>query len=253
MNFFSRLGNVISGFFSNFMGGLEESNPAAVYEAAINERLIKHKELKKAISGIVYLRNKTQTELEDSLKELNEIEYQLEAALESGEDDMAVMLIERQDALQEIIKQQEADLMKVSEQADESKIALQQFQAEIKKLKREKEEMLAKVETAEARIKIQESLDGLSLDADVQALDNVRSSIHKKVAEADVNAEMANSSLDNKLAKLKEKGSSLKAQRKLEEMKRKRAGIATPKTESQKKLEALKKVKEAQVSENKTI
>ena len=39
----------------------------------------------------------------------------------------------------------------------------------------------------------------------------------------------------------------------LEELKRKRAGIATPKTESQKKLDALKKAKEAQVSENKTI
>ena len=58
--------------------------------------------------------------------------------------------------------------------------AFQQFQSEIEKLRREKDEMLAKVETAEARIKIQESLDGLSLDADVQALDNVRASIHKK-------------------------------------------------------------------------
>lgn len=253
MNFFSRLGNLISGFFSMFIGGMEESNPAAVYEAAINERLKKHKELKKAISGIVYLRNKTQNELEESLKELEEIEYQLEAALETGEDDLAVMLIERQDSLQTAIRQQEADLMKVSEQAEESKKALQQFQAEIEKLRREKDEMLAKVETAEARIKIQESLDGLSLDADVQALDNVRSSIHKKVAEADVNSEIANASLDNKLAKLKEKGSSLKAQRKLEELKRKRAGVSGPKTEAQKKLEALKKAKEAQSSENKTI
>ena len=35
----------------------------------------------------------------------------------------------------------------------------------------------------------------------------------RKVAEADVDSEMANASLDNKLAKLKEKGASLKAQK----------------------------------------
>ena len=40
--------------------------------------------------------------------------------------------------------------------------------------------MLAKVKSAEARMKIQESLDGLSLDADSQALDNVRESIEKE-------------------------------------------------------------------------
>ena len=111
--------------------------------------------------------------------------------------------------------------------------------------------MLAKLETAEARIKMQETLDGFSLDADVQALDNIRSSINKKVAEADVNAEMANESLDNKLERLKEKGSSLRAQKKLEELKKKRLGTS----ETQSKLDELKKQRaEGQtIDSNKTI
>ena len=47
MGFFSRLFNVISGFFSSFIGKVEERNPELVYEAAIQERLKKQKELKK--------------------------------------------------------------------------------------------------------------------------------------------------------------------------------------------------------------
>ena len=97
------------------------------------------------------------------------------------------------------------------------------LQSEIEKLKREKEQMLAKVETAEARIKIQETLDGFSMDADVQALDGIRESIEKKVAQADVGAEMADASLDKKMDALKEKGASLRAKKRLEEMKKKRS------------------------------
>jgi phage shock protein A len=223
MNFFSRLSNIVSGFFSMFIKGVEEKNPAAVYEAAINERLKKHAELKKAISGIVYLRNKTQNELEKIEKELEEIEFQLEAAIESGEDEIAVTLIERQEKLISNKATKGQELVKVGAQAEESKEALRTFQSEIEKLKREKEQMLAKVETAEARIKIQETLDGFSMDADVQALDGIRESIEKKVAEADVGAEMSDASLDKKMDTLKEKGAALRAKKKLEELKRKRA------------------------------
>ena len=68
---------------------------------------------------------------------------------------------------------------------------LQQFEGEIQKLKREKDEMLAKEAAADAQIKIQESLSSLSVDADIQALANVRESIEKKAAEAKVGAELA--------------------------------------------------------------
>ena len=58
MGFFDRLANVWRGFLSLWVSDIENRNPEAVYEAAINERVKKHRELKKAVSGIVYLRNK---------------------------------------------------------------------------------------------------------------------------------------------------------------------------------------------------
>ena len=73
-------------------------------------------------------------------------------------------------------------------------------------LKREKEQMLAKKANAEARIQIQETLDGLSTDADVKALDNVREHISKLQAEADIGSEIQGESLDAKLAKMKSLG-----------------------------------------------
>ena len=186
MGFFDRLGQVWKGFLSLWISDLEAKNPEAVYEAAIEERIRKHRELKKAVSGIVYLRNKTQSELEAKTKELKEIDFKIPVAIEEGEDEAALVLIEKKDELEARISELTAELTKVSAQAEDAKSGLLQFQAEISKLKREKTEMLAKKQTAEARLKIQETLDGLSTDADIKALENIRESIHKTQAEADI-------------------------------------------------------------------
>ena len=96
----------------------------------------------------------------------------------------------------------------------------------VKKLQREKEEMLAKKETADARIKIQESLDGFSVDADVQALENVRTSIKKRVAEADINTELEDNSIDKRLNAIKAKTGNVRARQQLEELKKLKAAKA---------------------------
>ena len=97
------------------------------------------------------------------------------------------------------------------------------FQGEIEKLKHEKHEMLAKKANAEARIQIQETLDGLSTEADIRALDNVREGINKLQAEADVGSELAEDDLDSKLEAIKEKTATASAKSQLEEMKKQMA------------------------------
>jgi phage shock protein A len=220
MGFFDRLANVWRGFLSLWISDIENRNPEAVYEAAIDERVRKHRELKKAVSGIVYLRNKLSTELEQAERELKEVMVQLPVALEEGEDEVALVLIQKKDELTAAVERLSGELGKISEQAEDAKKGLIAFQAEIEKLKREKDEMLAKRANAEARIKIQETLDGLSTDADVKALDNVRENIKKLQAEADIGSEVKGDSLDAKLSRIKERAASVSAKAQLSEMKR---------------------------------
>lgn len=224
MGFFSRLANVWNGFLSLFVGSLEEKNPAAVYEAAIQERLKTHAELKKAIGNIMFLRNKTQAEFDKLQQELERTDQELEGALATDDNEMAVILIEKQEQLQNSLAAKEKELQRISKNAEDSKGQLQQFQVEINKLKSEKDEKLAQLANAEAQIKIQESLNGLSVDADIQALNNVREAIGKKVGQAEIDTELADSSLDRKLDKLREKGAQSRAQAKLEQLKQARAG-----------------------------
>jgi len=223
MGAFERLTQLWQGFINLWVSDLENRNPEAVYETAIDQRIKKHRELKKAVSGIVYLRNKLQAELDQKEKSLAEVQLQIPIAVEEGEDEAALVLIENKDELELAIAGLQLELEKVSGQAEDAKSGLLQFQSEIEKLKREKIEMLAKKQNAEARIKIQESLEGLSTDADIKALENVRETIHKRAAEADVSGELKGESLDAKLKKIKAKTANAAAKSQLAEMKKQMA------------------------------
>jgi phage shock protein A len=234
MGFFSRIGNWFTGIMSLFVSDLEKKNPEAIYEAAIEGRIEKHRELKKAVSGIVYLRNKLDTDLQTKTKALAEIQTQIPVAIEEGEDEAALVLIQKKDELTSSITEIQAELTRVSTQAEDAKKGLVAFQGEIEELKREKHEMLAKKANAEARIQIQDTLEGLSTDADIRALENVRESIDKTVAEAQVGAEIQDDSLDSKLEEIKKKAQSASARNQLDEMKKqmaaKKAAAAVKKT-----------------------
>ena len=82
--------------------------------------------------------------------------------------------------------------------------------------------MLAKKANAEARIQIQETLSGLSMDADIKALDNVREHIDRLHAEADVSTEIGDSSLNSKLDKIKAQAGTATARAQLEALKKAR-------------------------------
>ena len=92
-------------------------------------------------------------------------------------------MLEKQETLETSIAKKREELAGISKQAEDSMEQLQQFEVEIQNLKREKDEMLAKEANADAQIKIQETLSSLSVDADIQALANVRESIEKKASQ----------------------------------------------------------------------
>ena len=90
--------------------------------------------------------------------------------------------------------------------------------------------MMAKMENAEARIQIQETLSGLSMQADIKALDNVRDHIDRLQAEADVSTEIGDAEIGRKLDRIKKAAGTATARAQLEALKKardaERAGAA---------------------------
>lgn len=223
MGFFSRLGNLWRGFLSLWISDVEKAHPEIAYENAINSMVEKYTKLKTATANIIRRREELDTRFSQTNRDLQETEAQLAAAMDTNQDDLAVVLIQKKNELAKELADLRADLDLAQKDADSAKSSLLTVQAEIKKLKAERDSMLAKLQSAQARIKIQEQLDGLSVDDEVKALDNVRSHIKTTIAEANLGRELSESSLDSRLAALKNQAGDVQARAQLAEMKAKRA------------------------------
>lgn len=220
---FARLGNLWRGFLSLWISDVEKQHPEIAYENAINSMIAKYTRLKTATAAIIRRREDIDTRNQKARSDLAEVQGQLAAALDTNQDDLAVVLIQKQSALEKELAELRAELDLAQKDADSAKSSLITVQSEIRKLKSERDSMLAKMQSAQARIKIQEQLDGLSVDAEVKALDNVREHIKTTIAEANLGRELSESSLDSRLDALRNQAGDVVARQQLAEMKAKRA------------------------------
>jgi phage shock protein A len=218
-NVFSRLANLWRGFISLWISDVEKEHPDIAYENAINGMIEKYAALKKATAAIIRRREDLDQRLGSQSKELAQINQDLNVAVETNQDDLAMVLIQKKNQLDGSVTELKTDYDTASKDADSAKASLLQVQAEIKKLQAEKDAMLAKMASAQARIRIQEQLEGLSVDAEVKALDNVRQHINNLSAQAKLGNELADSSLDTRLKQLRQQSGDVTARSQLDQLK----------------------------------
>jgi len=222
-NFWTRMSNLWSGFVSLWISDIEKKHPEIAYENAINSMAVKYTRLKSATAAIIRRRDEITHRLGAATQDLNAVKHDLEAALSTGQDDLSLVLIEKKNLLEASVNELNAEMAQAKGDADDAKASLVSVKQEIAKLKAEKDRMLAKMQSAQARVKIQEQLEGISVDAEVKALENVREHIKNKVAEANLGKELADSDLDQRLKKLRERSGSITARAELDALKAARA------------------------------
>lgn len=223
MSILRRLANLWKGFVNLWISDVEKEHPEIAYENAINSMIEKYTALKQATAAVIRRREDISEHLRAAQKDLLQVEADLSAAMETNQDDLAVMLLQKKNLLDQDIGEFRADLDLAQKDAESAKSSLMSVQGEIKKLKAEKDTMLAKMQSAQARMRIQEQLDGLSVDAEVKALDNVRTHIKTQIAQANLNKELGDTDLDGRLKVLRQGSGDVTARQQLAEMKAARA------------------------------
>jgi phage shock protein A len=202
---------------------VEKAHPEIAYENAINSMIEKYSRLKNATAAIIRRREEIDERVKKATSELTQTEADLNTAVETNQDDLAVVLIQKKNQIMTDLTEMRGELDGAQKDADSAKNSLISVQSEIRKLKSERDSMLAKMQSAQARLRVQEQIDGLSVDAEVKALDNVREHIRTTIAEANLGRELSDSSLDARLAALRSQSGDVQARQQLAELKAKRA------------------------------
>lgn len=227
MNLLRRIWNLLGGTLAGWIARRETRNPAAVYEAAINERMALYGKLRAAAAGVLYLRSKLGREAEQKTAEMERVRQQLDVALERDDDAAALVLIGRRDGLARDLERVQGELAQLTTEADAAKQNLVAFQGDILRLRDEKVRVLARLTNARARLRLQETLRGLDTEADVRALEEVRAHVERLVAETQLGRDGADGELTRRLDVIAEAATDAAARAELAELKRARPRRST--------------------------
>lgn len=230
MSVLGRFRNLMNGVFGQWVKRREQRNPGAVYEAAIQARAKQYGKLREAAAGVIYMRGKLTTELQEKSAELAAVGHELGAAVDRDDDDVALPLIAHRNRLRDEVDRLRQEVDDVSAEAEAAKRNLIVFQKEISKLEDEKVRMLARWANARARARFQRTLDELSPDADIRALEEVREHIHKLTAALQVGRELDDAGLDVRLSAIRKSQADAAARGELAELKRARQQRMLPVT-----------------------
>ncbi len=223
INLFARLGNLWRGFISLWIADVEKNHPEIAYENAIRGMISRYTKLKSATAAIIRRRDEIDGRVKAARHNLERANQDLETALATNQDDLAMVLLQKKGALEQELAELAAEAEQSNADAEDAKSSLLAVQSEIGKLRAERDRMLAQMKSAQARLQIQSQLDGLSVEADVQALDRVREHIKTTVAEAKLGKELRDTDIDVRLTKLRQDSGHVTARAQLDELKRQRA------------------------------
>lgn len=217
--FLVRLRSLVGGMFRRWVRDREHSSPEIVYEQAIGERVRQYRELKSAVAGILYLRAKLESEISERRVEIARLHDDARRAVRRGKDDISLTLIAQKQQLFEELERAEEELRVVKDQAEEAKTNLVRFREEIRSLVREKGRMLATLANAKARRRLQVAIEGLSTDAELDALEGVREYVTRLSMEGDLDKELGDSGLRSRLREFRDEARMQSARNELEQLK----------------------------------
>lgn len=218
-----RFFSLVRGAFAGWVREREERSPSAVYEQAIAERTRHYAELKRAVAGILYMRNKLEGEIAHVRTELSRTHEDIRIALRKGDDRAALALVRHKQALVSELERAEQEVERIRSEATEAKGNLARFREEIRTLEREKVRMLATLANARARRRIQEAFEGFSLEGEMQALESVREYVARVRAEGQLEADAEDEGLDGRIRQIRSDAREEAARRELDELKRRLA------------------------------
>src|SRR4030095_16909950 len=94
-----RLANLWKGFLSLWISDIEKEHPEIAYENAINSMVAKYSKLKTATAGIIRRREELDERFKRANAEWAQTEAELDTAVSTNQDDLAVILIQKKNQL----------------------------------------------------------------------------------------------------------------------------------------------------------
>ena len=220
----SRFWNFVKGLFWQGQKSLEQANPEAVYEMAIQKMKKNYQEMQTAVGRLAAERNRLRDLVKNKTGLLADIDLDVNAALieaEAGNPEAAELgeeLIAEKEALEGEIASIKTELAASEQLVADYKGKLRRIEVGTKNLENKKDAMIAKLHSAKARKAFNDMVSGMSTSAEEAAVGDIDKYINGISAQADLTDEMSGATAEEKRRKLREKASTRKSASKFQQM-----------------------------------
>jgi len=201
------------------MGKLDEiENPQVIIDEAIREmKETQAKNRERAVQAITQ-KNNLQALVAQEEREARNLEAKAALALQQGNRELARALL-RQKALHDrTLEQMRVSLKQAEETAEAVKIAIQRDEERVRQKMAEALALKANMKQAEIQIAINKALDGMQMDNASQSWDRAEERIRSMQSEAAARAEVASTSMSNRVAALEDQQADAESDRMLAEL-----------------------------------
>jgi phage shock protein A len=215
------------------MGKLDElEDPQVIIDESIREmRETQIKNRERAVQAITQ-KNNLQKLVDDEERAARNLEAKAALALQQGNRELARNLLRQQAQHLKTLEQMRVSLKQAEETAQAVKLAIQRDEERVRQKMAEALALKANMKQAEITIAINKALDGMQMDDATQSWDRAEERIRSMQSEAAARAEIASTSMANKLAQLEDQQVDAESDRMLAELEAK-LGLSTATTPAQ--------------------
>lgn len=219
MGFFERIGRLIRGFFSLFVGGLEEKNPKLLLEDLRNQMNAAKVRYNTTTANIIAREKVAAAKLKSAEKELDECRRMIQEAKRQNDREMALQLLIQEEHLQAALETTQEAYDAIRIEADNARKEFENFQNEMFQKMSHIEQLKTQSDLADLKKEMNTLRSNYATDGGAgkinEQLKQAEELITGKLAKEDAVAELGKNSVESRMRDLKASASKSRAEDKL--------------------------------------
>jgi len=219
MGFFARLGRLIRGFFSLFVGGLEEKNPKAMLEDLKNQLNAAKVRYNTTTANIIAREKVAAAKLKSAEKELEECRRLIQEAKRQNDRELALQLLIQEEHLEAAYNTALEAYNSIKAEADNARQEFENFQAEMFQKMSQIEQLKVQSDLADLKKEMNTLRSNFATESGAgkinEGLKQAEELIQGKLAKEEAIAELGKNSIDARMRNLKTSAAKSRAEEKL--------------------------------------
>jgi phage shock protein A len=205
--------NRLKRLFRSIFGGIIDSaeDPELILQQLIRDMRDKVPEMNNNVAQVMANEKLLDRSVQQMQTKVTELDARVKAAIKTGRDDIATAYINELQTTQKSLEGTRAQLEMARVQSEKARKFRDNYLLQMKKKQDEAMQLIAASKQARMQEQIAQTMASFQVGDDSQTFDDMREKISRRSAAAEAKAELASSTLDNKMAEIEAEAAGIEA------------------------------------------